>query len=77
MRGGYPISAVTIEQHSTNIKTGSTKIRVWCEAQSSSPYKSRVFTSCGHKHKTLEAAQKCVPAVEAAYREKRWPKRIA
>jgi len=73
MRGGYPIHAVTIEQHKTNTKTGRTTIRVWHEA--TSPSGSHLHTNCGHKHKTLEAARKCIPAVESAYCQKRWPKK--
>jgi hypothetical protein len=71
MRGGYRVYAVEIDQHWHDGKTRVAKVRNWFEA--ASPCNSKLHTTCGHKHKTIEGAEKCVPAVELAYREKRWP----
>lgn len=66
MRGGYRVNAVKIERWE--------KVEEYHQAQSAN-YKSKLYTTCGHKHATREEAQACVPAVEAEYRAKRWPKR--
>ena len=38
--------------------------------------RGKLYTNCGHKHHSYEEATECIPAVEAAYRAKRWPKKV-
>ena len=69
MRGGYRVGVVNVTLF---MNTGKKvfPVRSWFEAASP---QGKNHTVCGHKHKTESKASACIPAVELAYREKRWP----
>jgi hypothetical protein len=74
MRGGYNIHAVRIEKHEKGADGNFHFVEGWHEA--ASPH-GKLHTVCGHKHSSYEEAAVCIPAVEKAYREKRWPAKVA
>jgi hypothetical protein len=74
MRGGYPVCVAHIERHTK--KNGTLlRIETWWEARS--PHGSRLHTVCGHRHRTSDAAKKCLPDVIEKYKALRWPKKKA